>query len=80
MRMVWPVLPFWIGAILFLAWICIAVDSPLGGPFGVRMIVMAMTPLLYLVVTIPFAIEVRIAMKRLLKLMRCGSAGPGFSV
>ena len=80
MRMVWPVVPFWIGAILFLAWICIAVDSPLGGPFGVRMVVMAMTPFLYLVVTVPFAIEVRIAMKRLLELMRCGSAGPGFSV
>jgi hypothetical protein len=38
------------------------------------MAVIAMTLFTYLVATVPFAIEVRLAMKRLLKLMRCGSA------
>jgi hypothetical protein len=74
MRLVWPVVPFWIGIIVFLAWSSVAVDSRVAGPFEARMAVIAMTLFTYLVATVPFAIEVRLAMKCLLKLMRCGSA------
>ena len=74
MRLVWPVVPFWIGIIMFLAWSSVAVDSRVAGPLGARMAVIAMTLFTYLVATVPFAIEVRLAMKRLLKLMRYGSA------
>jgi hypothetical protein len=80
MRLVWPAVPVWIGIILFLTWSAVAVDSPVAGPFGVRMAMIAMTLFIYLVATVPFAIEVRIAMKRLLELMRAGSAGSGLSV
>src|SRR5260370_2492164 len=70
MRLVWPIVPFWFGIILFLAWSSVAVDSRLTGPFGDRMLLLGMTLFIYLVATIPFAIEVRIAMKRLLELLR----------
>jgi hypothetical protein len=80
MRPVWPVVPFWIGIIVFLGWGSVAVDSHIAGPFAVRMAVIAMTLFIYLVATVPFAIEVRIAMKRLLELLRSGSAGSGLSV
>ena len=80
MRLVWPVVPFWIGVILFLAWSSVAADSPVAGPFGVRMAVLAMTLFIYLVATVPFAIEARIAMKRLLELFPSGSSGSGLSI
>jgi len=80
MRLVWPAAPFWIGMILFLAWSSVAVDSRVAGTFGARMAVIAMTLFIYLVATVPFAIEVRLAMKRLLELMRSGSAGSGLSI
>jgi hypothetical protein len=70
MRLVWPVVPVWLGIMLFLAWNSISVDSPLAGPFAVRILLLAMTLVIYLVATIPFAIEMRIAMKRLLELLR----------
>jgi hypothetical protein len=76
MRLVWPVVPVWIGIIVFLAWSSVSVDSPVAGPFGVRMVVIAMTLFIYLVATVPFAIESRIAMKRLLELLRSGAAAP----
>ena len=68
MRLAWPVVPIWIGIILFLAWNSVSVDSRLAGPFGARLAVIAITLFIYLVATVPFAIEVRIAMKRLLEL------------
>jgi len=70
MRLVWPVVPVWFGIMLFLAWSSVTVDSPLAGPFGVRMLLLAMTLVIYLVATVPCAIEMRIAMKRLLELLR----------
>ena len=79
MRLVWPVIPIWIGIIVFLAWSSVSVDSPVAGPFGVRMVMIAMTLVIYLVATVPFAIESRIAMKRLLELLRAGSAGSELS-
>jgi hypothetical protein len=80
MRLVWIVVPFWMGIILFLTWSSVAVDSLVAGPFGVRIAVLAMTLFIYLVATVPFAIEVRIAMERLLEVMRSGSAGSGSAV
>jgi len=79
MRLARPVTPIWIGTILFLAWSSVAVDSTVAGPFGARMAVLAMALVTYLVATVPFAIEVRIAMVRLLGLMRSGSPGSGLS-
>ena len=75
MRLVWPVVPVWFGIILFLAWGSVAVDSRLAGPFGARMLLLGMTLFIYLVATIPFAVEVRIAMKLLLELLRSGEKG-----
>jgi len=80
MRLVWPVVPFWIGIILFLAWSSVNVDSRLAGPFGARMLLLGMALFIYLVATVPFAIEVRIAMKRLLELLRSAPAGSGSSI
>ena len=74
MRLVWPVIPVWIGIIVFLAWSSVSVDSHVAGPFSVRIVVIAMTTFIYLVATVPFAIESRIAMKRMLELLRAGPA------
>ncbi len=73
MRLVWPVIPVWVGVIVFLAWSSVNVDSIVAGPFAVRMVVIAMTLFIYLVATVPFAIESRIAIKRLLELLRPNS-------
>ena len=72
MRLVWPVVFFWSGILLFLGWSSVAVDSRVAAAFGARMAVIAMTLFIYLVATVPFAIEVRIAMTRLLSLLRSG--------
>jgi hypothetical protein len=80
MRLVWPVVPFWLGIILFLLWSSVAVDSRVAGPFGVRIAVIAMALLTYLVAAVPFAIETRIAMRRLMELMRAGSTGSDLSI
>ncbi len=79
MRLVWPVVPVWFGIILFLAWSSVAVDSRVAGPFGARMALIGMTLFIYLVATVPFAVEVRIAIKRLLSLLRSAPAGLGLS-
>jgi len=76
MRLVWLVVPIWIGIIVFLGWSSVSVDSVVAGPFAVRMVVIAMTLFIYLVATVPFAIESRIAMKRLLELLRSGPVAP----
>jgi hypothetical protein len=75
MRLVWPIVPVWFGIMVFLAWGSVAVDSRLAGPFGARMFLLGMTLFIYLVATVPFAIEVRIAMKCLLELLRSGESG-----
>ncbi|MBV8134779.1 MAG: hypothetical protein JO121_03920 [Deltaproteobacteria bacterium] len=70
MRLIWPVTIFWIGIVSFLAWNSIALDSRLAGPLSVRMAVAVMALFIYLLVTVCFAIEVRLAMRRLLEVMR----------
>ena len=79
MHIVWPVVPLWLGIMIFLVWTSVSVDSVVAGPFAVRVQVIAMTLFIYLVATVPFAVEVRIAMKRLLELLRSGSAGSELS-
>lgn len=72
MRLVWPVVLFWFGIMLFLGWSSVAVDSRVAGPFGARILLLAMTLIIYLAATVPFAIEARIAMTRLLSILRSG--------
>jgi hypothetical protein len=73
MRLVWPVVPVWFGIIVFLFWNCVSADSLIAKSFAARMLLLAMTLFIYLVATVPFAIEVRVAMKRLLELLQPGS-------
>ena len=70
-RMAWPVLIFWLGFMLSLLWFLI-------NNHDVRLI--GMLVFAYLMATVCFSIEVRIAMKRLLGLLRAGSAGSGLSI
>jgi hypothetical protein len=77
MRLVWPAVPVWLGIMLFLAWNSVAVDSLVAQSFGARIALFAMTMFIYLVATIPFAIEARIALKCLLELLRAGETGSG---
>ncbi len=74
MRLVWPAVPVWLGIMLFLAWNSVAVDSLVAQSFAARTALLAMTMFIYLVATIPFAIEARIALKCLLELLRSGPA------
>src|SRR5260370_22046495 len=46
MRLVWPVVFFWSGIMLFLGWNSVAVDSRVAAAFGARMAVIAMTILI----------------------------------
>src|SRR5215472_15205036 len=59
MRLIWPVMVFWISVVIFLAWNFIDVESRLAESLGVRMAVAAMALFIYLLVTVCFAIEVR---------------------
>ena len=73
-RMVWPVTIVWFSIILFLLWNSVALDSRLAGSYGARIAVLAMTAFIYLMASVCFAIEMRLAMKRLLSLLYTGSA------
>ena len=74
MRLMWSVMVIWLGIILFLAWSSVAVDSRLAGPFGSRMVLLGITLFIYVVATIPFAVEVRVAMKSLMATLRPGAS------
>jgi hypothetical protein len=63
----------WLGIVVFLFWNSVTADSPLAKSFGARMLLLAMTLFIYLVATVSFATEVRIATKRLMELLRPGS-------
>jgi hypothetical protein len=73
MRMVWLVVPVWVGIIVFLFWNSVTADSLVAQSFGARLLLLAMTQFIYLVATVSFAAEVRVAMKRLLELLHPGS-------
>jgi len=72
MRMVWVVVPVWLGIIFFLFWNSVTADSLVAQSFGARLLLLAMTLFIYLVATVSFAAEVRVAMKRLIELLRPG--------
>jgi len=75
MRLLWPIVFVWSGIIIFLAWGSLAIESRLAGPFEARMLLFGMTSFIYLVATIPFTIEVRVAKKRLVELLRPEGTG-----
>jgi hypothetical protein len=70
MRLAWIVMALWFGILVFLFWSCVSVDSTVAATFAARVALLAMTFVTYLVVSVCFAIEVRVAMKRLLELLR----------
>jgi hypothetical protein len=72
MRMVWVVVPVWAGIIVFLFWNSVTADSLVAQSFDARLLLLAMTLFIYLVATVSFAAEVRVAMKRLIELLRPG--------
>ena len=75
MRMVWPVMFVWCGILVFLFWNSLAADSRLATSFGARVAVLAITAFMYLLASVCFAMEARLAMKRLLSLLRSPAAG-----
>src|ERR1700676_3455102 len=80
MRMVWPVMAVWFAILLFLFWNSLVVDSLVAGSFGARVAVLGITAFLYLMASVCFAIEVRLAMRRLLSLLCSGPARSGSSI
>ncbi len=79
MRLVWPVMFVWFSILLFLFCNSVGVDSRLGGTFGARVVVLGMTAFIYLIASVGFAIEVRLAMKRMLSLLCSGPPRSDFS-
>lgn len=79
MRMVWPGVFVWSGALLFLLWNSLVADSLVAQSFGARIAVLGITAFLYLIASVSFAIEVRMAMKRLLSLLHTGPSPSGLS-
>src|ERR1700722_11401146 len=80
LRMVWPVAFVWLGIMLFLFWNSLMADSLVAGSFGARIAVLGITAFMYLVASVCFAIEVRLAMKRLLTLLRSGPTPSGSAI
>lgn len=69
MRMVWPVVFVWFAILVFLVWNSLTSDSLVARSFAARIAVLAITVFMYLVASVSFAIEVRLAMRRLLGLL-----------
>jgi hypothetical protein len=74
MRMAWPVVVFWSGFILALLWGFVTLDPRQSGFHGTQTTLIGMMLFMYFLATVCFAIEVRIAMRRLLKLLLPGGA------
>ena len=77
MRLVWPVMVVWFGIVVFLFWNSIVADSRMAVSLSARVAVLAVTAFLYLMASVCFAIEVRLAMKRLLSLLCSGPTRSG---
>lgn len=69
MRLLWPVIFVWIAILVFLIWNSLTSDSLVARSFAARVAVLAISAFMYLVASFSFAIEVRLAMKRLLHLL-----------
>ena len=70
----------WFAIILFMLWNSVAPDSRLAGSYGARIFVLAMTAFIYFMASVSFAIEMRLAMKRLLSLLYSGPARSDLSL
>jgi hypothetical protein len=70
MQMAWPVMLFWFGMMLFLLLSLVNTDSRMPDGYGSRIALSAMLLFMYFLASISFAMEVRIAMKQLLELLR----------
>ena len=70
MQMAWPVMLFWFGMMLFLLLSLVNTDARMPGGYGSRIAQSAMLLFMYFLASISFAMEVRIAMKQLLELLR----------
>jgi hypothetical protein len=70
MRLAWIVMLLWSAVLLFLFWSSVSVDSQIAQSFNTRVALLAMTLFMYLVPSVCFAIEARVAMKRLLEALR----------
>jgi hypothetical protein len=57
----------------------VLVDSRIASSFGARVAVLAITAFMYLIASVCFAIEMRVAMNRLLSLLRSGPSRSGLS-
>ncbi|HXN86427.1 MAG TPA: hypothetical protein VN867_10155 [Candidatus Binataceae bacterium] len=79
-RMVWPGMVVWFGTILFMLWNSVAPDSRLAGSYGARIAVLAMAAVIYFMASVCFAIEMRLAIKRLVSLLYSGPARSGLSL
>jgi hypothetical protein len=73
-RLMWPLVAFQSGIILFLLWTCASIDAHMSGSFDARMLVLGVALLIYLFSTVSFAHDVRTTMRRLLKLPWSGAA------
>src|SRR5260370_32064722 len=69
MRMAWPVMVFWFGMMLFLLLSLLNTDSRMPGGYGSQIGLSAMLLFMYFLASISFAMEVRIAMTSLLRLL-----------
>lgn len=76
MRLAWIVMALWFGILVFLFRSSVSVDSTVAATFAARVALLAMMLVMYLVASVCFAIEVRVAMKRLLELLRAGGPRP----
>jgi len=69
MRMAWPVVVFWLGMMMLMLWCLVVGDSRIMRFHGSQTSLLKMMLFLYFLATVCFAIEVRIAMKALLRLL-----------
>jgi hypothetical protein len=69
MRMAWPVMVFWFGMMMLMIWLFVVGDSHFMRFHGTQTFLIKMILFMYLLASVCFAIEVRIAMKRLMSLL-----------
>ena len=78
-RLMWSLVAFMSGILALLLYAFAAIDWRGPGTFASRVFLLGGMLFIYLVSTVSFATEMRIAIRRLLKLLRPGSAGSGLS-
>jgi hypothetical protein len=69
MRMAWPVMVLWFGMMMLMLWPSVVGDSHMMRFHGSQTFLIKMILFLYLLASVGFAFEVRMAMKRLVSLL-----------